>query len=111
MAYFQVQVILRPRVSWLVSPGVRPPSETSYQFLFLSAEIIFTYFFLYRVPSLTRGQLCNLFVQAVLCLTSAVIFGSKSRRTVSCETGFHFNRLLRLGMSYLLLVLISGDGD
>jgi hypothetical protein len=35
----------------------------------------------YGAPSLTRGWLCNLHVQLLLCLARVVTLGSKSRRT------------------------------
>jgi hypothetical protein len=35
----------------------------------------------WEAPSLTRGRVCNLFVQLLLALASAVTLGSKSRRT------------------------------
>jgi hypothetical protein len=60
-ALIEVEVILRPTVSWPVRLGVRHPSGTRDQFLFL-LEIFFRqlrgcYFV---APFLTRGRVCNL---------------------------------------------------
>jgi hypothetical protein len=78
----EVEVNLRPTVSRPVCLGVRRPSGTRDQFLFL-LEIFFRqlcvcYFVL---PSLTRWRVCNLLIQLFLGLARAVTLGSKSHRT------------------------------
>jgi hypothetical protein len=62
---------------------MRPPYGTRDQFLFLSRNITFTHlrYFWYRTSSLTRGRVCNIFVQVLLGFVSVVTVGSKSRRT------------------------------
>jgi hypothetical protein len=62
LRFFEVEVTLRPIVSWSVSLGVRLPSGTRDQFYF-HLEIFFRQlrvcnFFV--APSLTRGRVCNL---------------------------------------------------
>jgi hypothetical protein len=62
----------------------------------------FAVFFLYGEPSLTRGRVCNLSIQLVLVLASAVTLPSKSRRALDhislshLRPGSNFCRLLRL---------------
>jgi hypothetical protein len=77
-----VEVSLRPTVSRPVGLGVRRPSGTCDQFLFL-LEISFRQLRVcyFVAPSLTRGRVCNLLVQLLLGLARAVSLGSKSRRT------------------------------
>jgi hypothetical protein len=67
----KVQVTLRPKVSRSVRLGVRHPSGTSDQFLFL-LEIFFRQLRVcyFVAPSLTRGRVCNLLF--LLVLASAV---------------------------------------
>jgi hypothetical protein len=57
----EVEVNLRPTVSRPVSPGVKRPSGTCDQFLFL-LEIPFRHLRVryFVAPSLTRGWVCNL---------------------------------------------------
>jgi hypothetical protein len=56
----------------------------------------------YGTPSLTRGRICNLLIQLLLSLGSAVTLVSKSRRTRDrivlsyLKTGFPFYRTLQL---------------
>jgi hypothetical protein len=78
----EVEVKLRPTVSWPVCPGVRRPYGTCDQFIFL-LQISFRPLRLcyFVAPSLTRGLVCNLLVQLLLGLVRAVTLGSKSRRT------------------------------
>jgi hypothetical protein len=73
----EVEVHLRPTVSRPVCPGVKRPSGTSDQFLFL-LEISFRQLRLcYCVaPSLTWGLICNLLVQLLPGLARAVTLGS-----------------------------------
>jgi hypothetical protein len=76
------KVILRPTATRPVSPGIRPPSGTHYQFFFLSLELFSdTCVLWYGKPSLTRGRICNLIVQVLLGLASAVTLRSNSRGT------------------------------
>jgi hypothetical protein len=60
--FLPIKVILRPTVSRLVCPGIRPPSGTCDQFLFLFHINYLTTFSVvyYGAPSLTRGRVCNL---------------------------------------------------
>jgi hypothetical protein len=67
----QVQVSLRPMVSWPVCLGVGPPLGPMTRILLLS-NICNLHV---QGPSLTRGWVCNLFIQLVVTLQS------KSRRT------------------------------
>jgi hypothetical protein len=75
-------VKLRPTASRPVCLGVRRRSATRDQFYFL-LEIFFRHLLVcyFVAPSLTRGRVCNLLVQLLLGLASAVTLGSKSRRT------------------------------
>jgi hypothetical protein len=74
----EVEVNLQPTVSL----GVRRPSGTCDQFVFL-LEISFRQLRVcyFVAPSLARGQVCNLLVQLLLGLARAVTLGPKSRRT------------------------------
>jgi hypothetical protein len=78
----EVEVNLRPTVSSAVCLGVRRPSGTRKQFVFL-LEIPFRHLRVcyFVAPSLTRGRGCNLLVQLLLVLARAVTLGYKSRRT------------------------------
>jgi hypothetical protein len=78
----EVEVNLRPTVSRPICPGVRRPSRTRDQFVFL-LEISFRQLRVcyFVKPSLTRGRVCNLLVQLLLDLARAATLGSKSRRT------------------------------
>jgi hypothetical protein len=69
-----VNVMLRPTVSWPVSLGIKHPSGLTTRFLFLSDSCVFNV-----GRSLTRGRVCRL--QFLQVLASAVILGSKSRGT------------------------------
>jgi hypothetical protein len=77
-----VEVNLRPTVSRPVCPGVRRPSGTCDQFVFL-LEISFRQLRLcyFVAPSLTRGRVYNLLVPLLQGLARAVTLGSKFRRT------------------------------
>jgi hypothetical protein len=73
----EVEVNLRPTVSRPVRLGVRRPSGTRDQFLYL-LEIVFRQLRVcyFVAPSLTRGWMCNLLL--LLILASTVPLGSES---------------------------------
>jgi hypothetical protein len=77
----EVEVKLRPTVSWRVRRGVRHPSRTRDQFLFL-LEIFFRQLRVcyFVAPSLTRGRICNLLLLLLLD-PRPVPLGSESRGT------------------------------
>jgi hypothetical protein len=70
---------LWPTVSRPFCLGVGFPSEPITRFFFFSVwQLRISWCW---APSLTRGWVCNLLVQLFLCLTRAMILGSKSLRT------------------------------
>jgi hypothetical protein len=76
----EIEVKLRPTISRPVRLGVRHPSGTRDQFLFL-LEIFFRQLRVYFVvPSLTRGRDCNLLL--ILVFARAVPLGCESRATL-----------------------------
>jgi hypothetical protein len=79
----KVKHIVRQSVSRPVSPGVRPPSGTRDQPVFPLRFIIFRQWLVsyYESPSLTRGRPCNLLVELLLGIGSAVNIESESHRT------------------------------
>jgi hypothetical protein len=64
---FIAKVILRPAISRSVFPGIRPPSGTRDQFLFIFHGIdlltFAQFFFHYGAPFLVRGQVCRFSVR------------------------------------------------
>jgi hypothetical protein len=72
----------RSTASRPVSSDIRPPYWTCDQLFFLLYIKYFHTFAVYScwAPSLTRGRVCNLLVQLLLSLDSAVTLGSKSWR-------------------------------
>jgi hypothetical protein len=70
----EVEVNLPPTVSRPVCFGVRPPSGTRDQFVFL-LEIFFRHLLVYYfvAPSLTRGLVCNLLLPEEVNCTKAYI--------------------------------------
>jgi hypothetical protein len=74
-----LEVNLRPTLSRPVCPDVRLPSGACDQFFYL-LEIFFRQLRLcyFVATSLTRGRVCNLLVQLLLCLARAVTLESKS---------------------------------
>jgi hypothetical protein len=85
-------MVIRP-----VCPGIRPPSGTHDQHLFLSTDLQAFATFWYGTPSLMKGRVCNLLVQVLLGLASAVTLACKSRRTRDHILLFH----LRLGSLFV----------
>jgi hypothetical protein len=73
---YEVEFNLRPTVSRPVRPGVRRPSGTRDKFFFL-LEISFRQLWLcyFVVPSLTRGQLCNLSYNCFWALPEQSLLG------------------------------------
>jgi hypothetical protein len=69
----EVEVNLRPAVNRKVCLGVRRPSGTRNQCIFL-LEILRVCYFV--APSLTRGRVCNFNLQFILGLARAVTLGS-----------------------------------
>jgi hypothetical protein len=76
------EVNLRPTVNRPVCLGVRHPSGTRDQFVFL-LQISFRQLRVcnFVAPSLARGLVFNVLVQLLLGLARAVTLGSKSLRT------------------------------
>jgi hypothetical protein len=76
--HVEVEVILRPKVSRQVCLGIGHPPAAHDQILITVGRLQFPS---RGSPSLTRGRVCNLIVLVLLCLTSFVTLGSKSRRS------------------------------
>jgi hypothetical protein len=76
IAEVEVEVNLRPTVSWPLCLGIRHPSGTRYQFLFL-LEIFFRQLRVCYVvaPSLTRGRVCNLLYNCFRVLPEQSLLG------------------------------------
>jgi hypothetical protein len=78
LASTEVEVNLRPTVSWPVCLGFGLPSETPDQIFFSVWQLCVSWC---GASSLTREWVCNLLVQLLLGFATAVTLGSKSRRT------------------------------
>jgi hypothetical protein len=91
----QAKVTLRPIVSRPVCLGVRRPSGTRDQFLFL-LEILFRQLLVryFVAPSLTRGRVCIL-----LLLASAVPLSSAVPLGTLCREQFCNEHLVRAGIA------------
>jgi hypothetical protein len=106
----KVKVILRPTVSRPARVGVRHPSGTRDQFLFL-LEIFFRQLWVcyFVAPSLTRVRVCNLLL--LLVLSSAVPLGSQSRGTQDHILLSQFLRFPQLGGPGPLIYIPHEQGD